>query len=128
VMLNIFPCQFQFPLHRDPRCNEIPANKNTKKGEFQFPLHRDPRCNRRQPMLVMITTAFQFPLHRDPRCNCESETVSEKVFMFQFPLHRDPRCNPSCSFRLPGPWRVSVPFTSGSSLQLKDKEAVRLEF
>jgi len=36
---------FQFPLHRDPRCNTGPAQGAAREEGFQFPLHRDPRCN-----------------------------------------------------------------------------------
>jgi len=62
---------------------------------------------------------FQFPLHRDPRCNCQVVQVRlhSREVMFQFPLHRDPRCN-SDKIQTPGKRKqVSVPFTSGSSLQ-----------
>ena len=63
------------------------------------------------------SSLFQFPLHRDPRCNLAIRTVFLTASTFQFPLHRDPRCN-SCNLpnHLPSPC-VSVPFTSGSSLQ-----------
>jgi len=36
---------------------------------FQFPLHRDPRCNLGQSESSVYGRTFQFPLHRDPRCN-----------------------------------------------------------
>ena len=36
---------FQFPLHRDPRCNSDFLYTRPGQYEFQFPLHRDPRCN-----------------------------------------------------------------------------------
>jgi len=36
---------------------------------------------------------------------------------FQFPLHRDPRCNNSVCYACGPTHCVSVPFTSGSSLQ-----------
>ena len=109
---------------------------------FQFPLHRDPRCNDKEDRLlnfregfsslyigilaatkatihgIPTRSLFQFPLHRDPRCNCgfihgdgrQSDT-------FQFPLHRDPRCNTSVGLFSCSEILVSVPFTSGSSLQ-----------
>jgi len=44
-MLNILPSKFQFPLHRDPRCNELEPYDEEVESLFQFPLHRDPRCN-----------------------------------------------------------------------------------
>jgi len=39
--------------------------------EFQFPLHRDPRCNSNRNFTSPSSLSFQFPLHRDPRCNGE---------------------------------------------------------
>ncbi len=36
---------------------------------FQFPLHRDPRCNWAHMADLDVRSMFQFPLHRDPRCN-----------------------------------------------------------
>ena len=60
---------------------------------------------------------FQFPLHRDPRCNYVTHHTGQPLRKFQFPLHRDPRCN-SLTFLLAlVSINVSVPFTSGSSLQ-----------
>ena len=135
---------------------------------FQFPLHRDPRCNLRLSSRRRWNSWFQFPLHRDPRCNLAGKYAGGRycsfsslyigilaatqdmslpgdwrTLKFQFPLHRDPRCNialpVSCTILYPsfsslyigilaatygwrGDWenvlRVSVPFTSGSSLQL----------
>jgi len=61
---------------------------------FQFPLHRDPRCN--LPHFTVDGepgTWFQFPLHRDPRCNGRRIAPRGRIHEFQFPLHRDPRCN-----------------------------------
>ena len=108
---------FQFPLHRDPRCNSKVSFTPSPTPMFQFPLHRDPRCNRRLRLLVHTYTSFQFPLHRDPRCNdyhpdrptqalrfsslyigilaatFRSGVVFDVCPLFQFPLHRDPRCN-----------------------------------
>ena len=84
---------------------------------FQFPLHRDPRCNFSPSPFFVFLLAFQFPLHRDPRCNDESSNVPASTSgEFQFPLHRDPRCNFLPAHRARRVF-VSVPFTSGSSLQ-----------
>ena len=85
---------------------------------FQFPLHRDPRCNPPTNMACHFSPRFQFPLHRDPRCN-------ESAFLAQF----EHRCFSSLYIGIlaatvpPVPEikslliKVSVPFTSGSSLQ-----------
>ncbi len=109
--------QFQFPLHRDPRCNQDTLSKMTAatgfsslyigilaatdailfevKEEylFQFPLHRDPRCNLDRRAVGTSPSSFQFPLHRDPRCNIRDIALMADIMLFQFPLHRDPRCN-----------------------------------
>jgi len=110
--------EFQFPLHRDPRCNKYAWFEEVDQFAFQFPLHRDPRCNSSQPLAfnhvagyvsVPFTSGsslqrggsppwqkwlwFQFPLHRDPRCNLGQSESSVYGRTFQFPLHRDPRCN-----------------------------------
>jgi len=62
---------------------------------FQFPLHRDPRCNEKQHIWYSGSDLFQFPLHRDPRCNYFATDEEAVLKAFQFPLHRDPRCNPT---------------------------------
>ncbi len=108
---------FQFPLHRDPRCNFGRLLSAPGHPGFQFPLHRDPRCNRWGGSSMISSSKFQFPLHRDPRCNRENWPHAIAIIMFQFPLHRDPRCNSKRAYRPPGTLCVSVPFTSGSSLQ-----------
>ena len=108
--------------------------------QFQFPLHRDPRCNLStsfQPIFrsvsVPFTSGSSLQLGK-----LLAETTA--VLMFQFPLHRDPRCNilmmmgitsqygfsslyigilaATWKYFRNGCWnKVSVPFTSGSSLQ-----------
>ena len=131
---------FQFPLHRDPRCNRWGGSSMISSSKFQFPLHRDPRCNIFCFCATNSVFLFQFPLHRDPRCNRENWPHAIAIIMFQFPLHRDPRCNYGFITRDGGYVRfsslyigilaatkpnrdnkflhaVSVPFTSGSSLQ-----------
>ena len=49
---------------------------------FQFPLHRDPRCNTELYLLTLRDDVFQFPLHRDPRCNLI--LGGDAVFFFCF--------------------------------------------
>ena len=159
--------KFQFPLHRDPRCNApFKASFARSLSAFQFPLHRDPRCNNLANAVIITggvsvpftsgsslqriletkthvtEVLFQFPLHRDPRCNltrtlkittgtvCFSSLYigilaatrysclyASSLTWFQFPLHRDPRCNVASLLVTPSSLEVSVPFTSGSSLQ-----------
>ena len=66
---------------------------------------------------VIVLMRFQFPLHRDPRCNQGVLDLVVEDDTFQFPLHRDPRCNRSTRHTMLRQQFVSVPFTSGSSLQ-----------
>ncbi len=67
---------------------------------FQFPLHRDPRCNagevpHKSVRFVGFSSLYIGILAATA---CQSPNLS-LVIEFQFPLHRDPRCN----YRLPGP-------------------------
>ena len=98
---------FQFPLHRDPRCNysiqdiqtvlrvSVPFtsgsslqlkagySQRTARFMFQFPLHRDPRCNLgNSAKYIGSIVMFQFPLHRDPRCNFKRGDVDESSVCF----------------------------------------------
>ncbi len=115
--------------------------------KFQFPLHRDPRCNLATAGGVVPGQGFQFPLHRDPRCNCKIlPSGGRACWWFQFPLHRDPRCNAMQGMYNAGTagfsslyigilaathleiegvaiQYVSVPFTSGSSLQPRSPQS-----
>jgi len=74
---------FQFPLHRDPRCNTVQISfMDMYLSMFQFPLHRDPRCNADVRLLTFGASRFQFPLHRDPRCNQKGKPVTWSMFCF----------------------------------------------
>ena len=119
---------FQFPLHRDPRCNFLllPGLPASCPG-FQFPLHRDPRCNATHKWAsldgscfsslyigILAATPYILLLRTHPlRARFSSLYigilaatlgvlfVSPCQHMFQFPLHRDPRCNLMCEL-VPG--------------------------
>ena len=97
-----------------PTCSPMPALSS---AWFQFPLHRDPRCNSQRTLIDLLLVEFQFPLHRDPRCNLKTGEMVTLGILFQFPLHRDPRCNLQAATAQRNFAPVSVPFTSGSSLQ-----------
>ena len=71
--------------------------------------------------LALNKIQFQFPLHRDPRCNKNLLVALGAVCQFQFPLHRDPRCNTAAGGVAYAKNSVSVPFTSGSSLQRRSR-------
>jgi len=107
---------------------------------FQFPLHRDPRCNIFDCDIALpdalVSVPFTSGSSLQPACFC----LPLPILSFQFPLHRDPRCNRNAKLAkvacqcfsslyigilaatevhdTPGAVvTVSVPFTSGSSLQ-----------
>jgi len=63
--------------------------------EFQFPLHRDPRCNRVLIPYLDAEGSFSSLYIGILAATCSCGGDSSVVSMFQFPLHRDPRCNPS---------------------------------
>jgi len=108
---------FQFPLHRDPRCNsmfQIPAVLRVCFSSLYIGILAATcsECSNRLVSSVSVPftsgsslqpdsdsdsdsdSRFQFPLHRDPRCNdIVSTDCAPLRNEFQFPLHRDPRCN-----------------------------------
>ena len=87
--------QFQFPLHRDPRCNHCGENDRNQVYATRFsslyigilaatpffsfvfftmtvvsvPFTSGSSLQLLQAFEPVIQTMFQFPLHRDPRCN-----------------------------------------------------------
>jgi len=87
---------------------------------FQFPLHRDPRCNSNRELYDLIQETARFSsLYIGILAATQPPPATQGVVWFQFPLHRDPRCNKVHVEEGCGEIRVSVPFTSGSSLQPK---------
>ena len=92
---------FQFPLHRDPRCNNYPRCYPNQGSIVSVPFTSgsslQPEARRRSPrrykrfssLYIGILAATSFERQT-------SSTISE----FQFPLHRDPRCNSAvCCWR-----------------------------
>ena len=156
---------FQFPLHRDPRCNiEEPGLCNsdvlvsvpfTSGSSLQLERVGGSEETRSFSSLyigilaatvhmnvdffplsvsVPFTSGSSLQLRRHPRCNQPNHGFSSLYIgilaatnrrkldghyetEFQFPLHRDPRCNHLHYWFSAGGANVSVPFTSGSSLQ-----------
>jgi len=86
---------------------------------FQFPLHRDPRCNEATLLCAQYVEKVSVPFTSGSSLQPVTVPLRRKVpvSMFQFPLHRDPRCNQSGLLLHCQVPTVSVPFTSGSSLQ-----------
>jgi len=90
---------------------------------FQFPLHRDPRCNQNRYSTIFMADAFQFPLHRDPRCNLVTGRNSRRLSSFSS-LYIGILAATEGGTPGSNNCRVSVPFTSGSSLQQELKETI----
>ena len=86
--------------------------------KFQFPLHRDPRCNDKNICDCLQCVQFQFPLHRDPRCNNITIELWFKGKHVSVPFTSGSSLQPSSTNADSPVPKVSVPFTSGSSLQL----------
>ena len=86
---------------------------------FQFPLHRDPRCNciLRLRSAVRVRGRFSSLYIGILAATSSAALTSSSIVKFQFPLHRDPRCNLFSANNNIAHFIVSVPFTSGSSLQ-----------
>jgi len=87
--------------------------------KFQFPLHRDPRCNKVRKKDKNYTINVSVPFTSGSSLQLPGTKRPTLLKPFQFPLHRDPRCNMFCWYSLQIAKEVSVPFTSGSSLQLE---------
>ena len=66
--------------------------------KFQFPLHRDPRCNSLafQTMLACGLRFSSLYIGILAATNCKAGIICQDC-RFQFPLHRDPRCNLTAS-------------------------------
>ncbi len=84
---------------------------------FQFPLHRDPRCNYIRRRCRCPCLQFQFPLHRDPRCNAGKGGTGCGGYCVSVPFTSGSSLQPRSHGRSSSFASVSVPFTSGSSLQ-----------
>jgi len=110
---------FQFPLHRDPRCNSFVERGKVDAGSRCFSsLYIGILAATSGTWDSIKTTArFQFPLHRDPRCNWKYlPTKTQKKESFSSLYIGILAATSPCRW----PSRmiaVSVPFTSGSSLQ-----------
>ena len=88
---------------------------------FQFPFHRDSLCNVKQRFgRVLVQPFFQFPFHRDSLCNRSSSSNSSSnralsvPFSSGFTLQRALWQRPGVSNAT-----LSVPFSSGFTLQHK---------
>ena len=104
------PClQFQFPLHRDPRCNAGKGGTGCGGYCVSVPFTSgsslQPRSHGRSSSFASVSVPFT------------SVSYTHLDVYKRQPLHRDPRCNYTSSHQGFCSIRVSVPFTSGSSLQ-----------
>ncbi len=90
---------------------------------FQFPLHRDPRCNPVRRRHIRNVRQFQFPLHRDPRCNLEFSCVPVPANPGFSSLYIGILAATHLEIEGVAIQYVSVPFTSGSSLQPRSPQS-----
>ena len=86
---------FQFPLHRDPRCNKGGGFQNEKNGSKSFSslyigiLAATPDWQIQFPLMKGVSVPFTSGSSLQPAANRWDIEGHE----FQLPLHRDPRCN-----------------------------------
>ena len=113
------PCPFQFPLHRDPRCNLgrrcIKRTKAKVSVPFTSGSSLQPVCS--PDRRFRIPHVVSVPFTSGSSLQHIQMSRSHPNPQFQFPLHRDPRCNVMDEYNRIFADLVSVPFTSGSSLQ-----------
>src|SRR5581483_7308340 len=134
---------FQSPLHRGILCNDAAAHgghghihafsplfigeysataEQTRPPQsesvFQSPLHRGILCNSPGSVSIRMKYSFQSPLHRGILCNYDpSSFVPQRWLAFQSPLHRGILCNYQTAPRLLLRPHLSVPSSSGNTLQ-----------
>jgi len=140
---------FQFPLHRDPRCNSCNLPNHLPSPCVSVPFTSGSSLQREIfipliPLLVCFSSLYIGILaatsgQRDGGSRqkvsvpfTSGSSLQPKPWRatvlhpgFQFPLHRDPRCNADVWGHGYTSTRVSVPFTSGSSLQQGHPEKVQ---
>jgi len=69
IAKTLLTTRFQFPLHRDPRCNKEEAVNKLKDMLVSVPFTSGSSLQLASAMPHLGDCQFQFPLHRDPRCN-----------------------------------------------------------
>ena len=108
---------FQFPLHRDPRCNCTGGGRRDSE-EVSVPFTSGSSLQQQRKSLPLPMNKFQFPLHRDPRCNRVVLKRRVRPVHIRFSsLYIGILAATRYFGLLGGGCMVSVPFTSGSSLQ-----------
>ena len=142
-MIGVWDYEFQFPLHRDPRCNRTLSDASLLKLRFSSlyigilaATVEKTGCFCFFHVSVPFTSGSSL---QQIYSYCDTVKAIEECFsslyigilaatrygrlvaapgrLFQFPLHRDPRCNGPDGRWMACNIHVSVPFTSGSSLQ-----------
>ena len=84
---------FQFPLHRDPRCNEDAQTQEAEEG-VSVPFTSGSSLQPQPLALSHVAGYVSVPFTSGSslqRWGLEDTTYI--ITEFQFPLHRDPRCN-----------------------------------
>ncbi len=109
---------FQFPLHRDPRCNSNEKARVTEYLQFQFPLHRDPRCNADSERILCLGNSKGFSsLYIGILAATRRHHIERLLHVVSVPFTSGSSLQPQRVCVRSGRKAVSVPFTSGSSLQ-----------
>ena len=90
---------------------------------FQFPLHREALYNGDVLRPHLRLCHFQFPLHREALYNLEGAAGNQKSPTFQFPLHREALYNPEYFSGGFVSHCLSVPSSSGSTIQPRQEES-----
>ena len=108
---------FQFPLHRDPRCNTYDLSADAEVVGFSslyigilaatgmsYSLHQALYCFSSLYIGILAATPqsnsegffiarVSVPFTSGSSLQRKVALIIDEVQMFQFPLHRDPRCN-----------------------------------
>jgi len=94
--------------------------------QFQSPLHRGTLFNKLAAKPAATPCQFQSPLHRGTLFNAGNHRSGRELHAFQSPLHRGTLFNRRQTKYLHPLAYVSVPSSSGNSLQRFAQPAIRL--
>src|SRR5208337_341967 len=108
---------FQSPLHRGTLFNIHGASERRKVETFQSPLHRGTLFNQNEFLVWVGQELFQSPLHRGTLFNVVEFLPELRRSVFQSPLHRGTLFNAHAGGSQRAVGLVSVPSSSGHSLQ-----------
>ena len=84
---------FQFPLHRDPRCNYEPSDFDLRQCKVSVPFTSGSSLQRGRCTGKIRKVPVSVPFTSGSSLQQFLRLLFYQSFPFQFPLHRDPRCN-----------------------------------